>query len=177
MNTARQLLDASKLPFTVTVHGLPVTKGSLTPIIVGGPQCPACGGKRNARAVVIEKKSGAAREALKCWRLQLRTIIKAEWNRQGRAMLGAKRGKYLKPLFVSMTFYLPRPKSAPSYVVWPTTYPDKDKLERVVMDELKAAGVCQDDRQIVEGGTTKDYASLGCEPGVKLYIAEIDVND
>lgn len=153
-------------PFTVTVHGLPVTKGSLTPMIVGGVNVPA-------RAILREKKSDSARQKLENWRLILRTTIRAEWNRQGRAMIGAERGKYLKPLFVSMLFYLPRPKSAPSYVEWPTTYPDRDKLERVVADELVAAGVCKDDRQIVGGDVGKRYAGPGCEPGVKLFIAEM----
>lgn len=171
--TARAESEAAK-PFTVTVHGLPVTKGSLTPIIVGGPQCPACGGKTNARATVMQGKTGQARQRLKNWRLILRTIIQAAWNAEGRGMIGIQRGSYPKPISVSMRFYLQRPKSAPSYQTRPTKKPDIDKLARVVLDELVAAGVCKDDTQPVSVHMQKVYAEPGMDTGVTITVAEIE---
>lgn len=52
------------------------------------------------------------------------------------------------PLFVSLEFFLPRPKSAPKSREWPSTRPDIDKLARSVLDAL--THICWvDDAQIV----------------------------
>lgn len=47
-----------------------------------------------------------------------------------------------------VTFYLPRPKSAPRKILEPAKKPDTDKLLRAVMDALTAAGVWRDDAQV-----------------------------
>lgn len=62
------------------------------------------------------------------------------------------------PVRVNLTFYMPRPKSAKKSVLYPAGRPDRDKLERAVMDALTNAGVWKDDGQVVDGRTVKMYA-------------------
>jgi Holliday junction resolvase RusA-like endonuclease len=61
------------------------------------------------------------------------------------------------PLAVTIVFTVPRPKSLPKRVLWPTAKRDLDKLLRAVFDALTAAGVIQDDGQIVVVRASKVY--------------------
>lgn len=62
------------------------------------------------------------------------------------------------PVYIDLTFFLPKPKSAPKgRVTWPTKKPDIDKLTRPVLDSLK--GVCyQDDSNIIDLAVKKEWA-------------------
>lgn len=88
------------------------------------------------------------------------------------------------PIKTHMIFLLERPKShyvgsgrkngaklrqdAPTYH---TGTPDKDNLEKAVLDVLKNLGVYKDDAQVAEGSVTKMYAD-GDEPqGVWVFIS------
>jgi crossover junction endodeoxyribonuclease RusA len=62
------------------------------------------------------------------------------------------------PVRVNLTFYMPRPKSAPKATVYPAVKPDRDKLERAIMDALTNAGIWKDDGQVIDGRTVKMYA-------------------
>jgi len=87
-----------------------------------------------------------------------------------------------KPVRVDLTFYLQRPKghfgtgrnagivkgSAPAV---PDKKPDKDKLERAVLDALTGA-VYIDDCQVVTGTTTKAYVTNG-KTGVLIQVQEL----
>ena len=129
------------------IIGIPKSKGSLSPFIQW------INGKPQAR--VIEKKSGSARDALALWREACGRVFKQAAGHASR--FGMVRGRYLQPVAVTCQFSLPRPKSAPSYVEAPTTYPDIDKLTRVILDELRL-WILTDDRQIVDVHATKVYA-------------------
>ncbi len=159
LDAIRQREREGRLSFRIV--GIPKSKGSLTPI-------PYTDRQGVARARNIEKKSTAARAALTDWRDACQRVFKMGAGHGSR--FGTIRGKYLQPVAVGIQFSLPRPKSAPSYVLACTTYPDIDKLTRVVLDELRL-WILTDDRQIVELHVTKIY---GDPPGaiVRLWPCE-----
>lgn len=59
---------------------------------------------------------------------------------------------------VELTFYLPRPKSAPKRRIWPDRKPDIDKLARATLDALGTAGAYSDDARVVSLFLVKRYA-------------------
>jgi len=59
---------------------------------------------------------------------------------------------------VDVTFYMPRPKSAPKSRRSPLTKPDLDKLVRAVLDALTDAGAWRDDAQVVLITAAKVFA-------------------
>jgi Holliday junction resolvase RusA-like endonuclease len=90
----------------------------------------------------------------------------------------------LGPVRVDLTFVFPRPKShfrtgknagvlrddAPT---WHTSKPDRDNLEKAVLDSLtQLGGFWRDDSQVCAGGVQKYY---GIEPGVGVRITEMEV--
>lgn len=62
------------------------------------------------------------------------------------------------PIGIELHFYLPRPKSAPRRVLFPTTRPDGSKLLRSVEDALTGV-VIRDDALIVRWVMSKDFAT------------------
>jgi len=82
------------------------------------------------------------------------------------------------PLCVDLTFWFPRPQShykgkakvlRPSAPIWHTTKPDRDNLDKAVMDALTQAGIWRDDKQVCDGRIRKMY----CEPGNEGCQVEI----
>ncbi len=85
------------------------------------------------------------------------------------------------PCSMSIVFFMPRPKShfrtgknagvlkdnAPS---WFTSKPDIDNLQKAVMDALTVVGVFTDDALVVDGKSTKVYASPNERPGAQVTI-------
>lgn len=76
------------------------------------------------------------------------------------------------PLEAEMDFYLPRPKSAPKRVVYPTTKPDATNLIKGTEDALKGI-VFSDDSQIVRLRIAKLFADAVSTPGVYIRLEEI----
>jgi Holliday junction resolvase RusA-like endonuclease len=77
------------------------------------------------------------------------------------------------PLDVAVTFYLPRPASAPKRVIWPAKKPDVDKLLRAAMDGMTDGGVWGDDAQVVRVVATKRFAGDGTGlqiPGMSVSV-------
>ena len=77
------------------------------------------------------------------------------------------------PVYASIIFYLPRPKSAPKSREFPDRKPDLDKLERSTYDALVVAGIIRDDAQIVQSHNMKVYAVSGEPLGARIKIAAL----
>ena len=155
--------------FRCVVLGLPTTKGSLTPIIVG------------SRAINIEKKSAPARAKLVAWQHACVLAINAAMDKRPYPLFGyaEKPKSYLLPVeVIELRFILPRPQNRPEFNrrgeptnFEPTTYPDVDKLARVALDCMSKR-VFQDDRQVVSVTPTKEYERENLAPGVHIEVGE-----
>lgn len=62
------------------------------------------------------------------------------------------------------------PKGAPAGPVPMTAKPDRDNLDKVVLDALTEIGVWNDDAQVYAGKVAKYFAAVNCVPGVKIVI-------
>lgn len=92
--------------------------------------------------------------SLKAWeglvRGELQRVM-ADVDATSKAML------FDAPISVTLAFYLPRPKSAPRKVIYPTKRPDLDKCIRSTIDALSGVAF-KDDTQVVSIAATKHYA-------------------
>ena len=132
----------------LTVPGLPQPQGSSRAFV----------SKRTGRAIVT-----SANPRLRQWRDRLALAISAR-------RLETRQARYDGAVRVHARFYLPRPKSAPKRVTYPTTRPDVDKLVRGCFDAISDAGVWRDDSQVVEVTATKCFAQPTEHPGVELLV-------
>lgn len=73
------------------------------------------------------------------------------------------------PVWVSVTFRLQRPRSAPKRVLRPTTKPDIDKLARAALDALSGV-LFADDSQVVSLALSKQFAAEGQAPGAVFEV-------
>ncbi len=134
-----------------TVYGVPIPQGSTKAFIPKGWKRP-----------IVTHDSAKT----KPWR---QAIVDATLERMaGRAPLEG-------PVELRVTFYLPRPKSAPKRVTEPAKQPDLDKLVRAVGDALTAAGVWRDDGQVVSTLARKLYAGGWRDKREGVPRAEITV--
>ena len=81
-------------------------------------------------------------------------------------------------LTMSVTFVLPRPKSAPKRRIWPEVKPDLDKLVRALCDALTQCGAWGDDAQLIHLTATKRYVGTSDVldvPGVVVDIGPVEV--
>ncbi len=134
----------------IEVAGLPAPQGSKT-------RTPQGGMRESSRAVGP-------------WREAVRAETQRACGTLGHAPLPAPG----EPVAVEMTFYLPRPRSAPRRVRWPAKRPDVDKLARAVLDGLVAGGAFADDGQVVWLGASKVFAGGGMPPGCVIYVQPAD---
>lgn len=84
------------------------------------------------------------------------------------------------PLALVVTFFLPRPASAPKRRLWPDRKPDLDKLLRSTMDAIGTAGLWVDDARVVRVEATKLYVGDRWAlpvPGAVVGIAPKDLAD
>lgn len=73
-----------------------------------------------------------------------------------------------KPVRVEAVFFLPKPKTVKRE--YPTVAPDVDKISRGVLDALTAAGVYEDDAQVVELIALKRYSETS---GVSIRVTVV----
>lgn len=130
---------------TFRVYGIPQTKGSTKAFMRPGMRYPVVTNDN------IKNKS---------------------WSQAVSSVAQMVKGQYAAntpldgPLSIRLSFYLPRPKSAPRCVHYPTKRPDLDKMVRSVKDALTGV-LYRDDSQVVHLNASKSYAS---DPGVEVTL-------
>ena len=140
-------------------------------LFVPGIPAPQGSKRHVGRGILVESCA-----ALKPWR-QAVTYHALEGMRQK-----GLQAIIVGPVRVDCTFVFARPRShyrangelkanAPR---WHTTRPDRDKLERAVLDSL--TGICyRDDSQACWGTIQKIYTREGfTEPGSHIYVARLE---
>lgn len=114
-------------------------------------------------------------KSLKAWRERAEQQLRKAWA--GRAPISSA-------VYVSLSFYLPRPAGhygtgrnagilRPSAPLWPAVRPDNDKLQRAVFDALQASGVLEEDSRVVGVTSWKNYADA-IEPGVRVSVSLLE---
>lgn len=82
------------------------------------------------------------------------------------------------PLCVTIEFFFPRPKAhfrsngelKADSPFWHTSKPDRDNLDKCILDTLTTLGMWKDDCQVCSGPITKVYATISA-PGAAITIA------
>lgn len=142
------LAAPSPIVITFFVEGLPQTKGSAKGFVGKSKKT----GK--LRAFITNdnpKNKGWARYVASQARLHARSV----------PMVG--------PVYVELSFFLPRPKQ-PKHPVFPIVRPDIDKMTRSIYDALKDAQIYKDDSQVCASAQRKVYAID--RPGVHILVRE-----
>lgn len=81
---------------------------------------------------------------------------------------------YREPISVSMTFYMPRPKSRKKDN-YHATRPDLDKLIRAVLDGITNSGLITDDAIVARIEADKFYVDeVVPSPGVSIHITTLE---
>lgn len=144
-----------------TVRGLPAPQGSKK--AVGQRKS-----KRTGRMVTVMAESS---KAVKPWRAAVEAVA---------AALVPRYGTFDGPLWVHMTFTLPRPARVPKLNAGrPITRPDLSKLVRSTEDALTDSGLIADDGRITDMHVRKRYVGgaepdLLTEPGVVIVVRELE---
>lgn len=136
---------------TFEVLGNPVTQGSIRATVH----------RTTGRAIAIQDH----RAPLMNWRASI-----------GQAAQVAADGAFAErgvPVWVSVTFRLQRPRSAPKRVVRPTTKPDLDKLARACLDAMSGV-LFADDSQVVSLHVQKEFAGEAQAPGA-VFVVRFEV--
>ncbi len=89
--------------------------------------------------------------------------------------------KLTGPVSVCLSFYFPRPKShfdskgvlKPGAPVYHTTKPDRDNLDKCVLDALTSIGAWDDDCQVCAGAIRKCYVCDNELPGCSVVITQL----
>ena len=87
-------------------------------------------------------------------------IVKAEMRKRKMQILH-------NALDVDFDFFIVKPKTVKR--IFHTTTPDKDNLEKAMMDALNGI-LWKDDKQIVSGRTTKQYG----EAGIRMRVTDLE---
>lgn len=80
------------------------------------------------------------------------------------------------PVRVDILFLLARPqkllrKSIAACRLPHTNKPDRDNLDKVVLDVLTKMGFWLDDKQVCAGEPAKAYVNINEEPGAEIYVS------
>lgn len=105
-----------------------------------------------------------------------KTAIKAELARHVGGT-GVIAEPWEGPVRVDIEAFFERPQRllkarSPEGIIPHTAKPDRDNLDKVVLDALKDAGLMRDDSQAFTGLIQKWYVAKGCAPGVRI-VAEL----
>jgi crossover junction endodeoxyribonuclease RusA len=132
------------------VFGTPEPQGNKTAFL----------NKRTGKIVMTEGRRPDARERFTSWRDAVAWEARAWQTEHNAALLD-------EPCMVTITFRMPRPKSAPKRM-WPGTRPDVDKLTRAVLDALTGTIIANDSR-VCELHVYKRFA-VDTAPGCSIKI-------
>ena len=82
------------------------------------------------------------------------------------------------PLSVSIDLFFPRPKKLmrrrdPDGPVRHTAKPDRDNVEKAILDAMTNAGWWCDDAQVCAGEVRKFYAAKDGRPGAEIRVKEL----
>lgn len=135
----------------IFVPGVPIPKGS-------------------TKAFPFKRKNGkmgvavtAANSKTKPWQAQVAEIAKREMDWNGAVWKGA--------VYLTVHFFMPRPKSLSKRVIFHLKKPDLDKLLRSIKDALKGIAYV-DDSQVVTTMCTKCYA-VG-QVGANIFVERLE---
>lgn len=144
-------------PLVFWVAGAPVTQGSKT----------AYERRGGGRPILVEDRA----DVLVPWRAAVRRRARAAAEEQGWEVVPLRR-----PVTVSLTFCLPRPRSTRVDTPCTVGSGDLDKLERAVMDAMTGV-VFADDAQVVGVVKGKEWAGGAYRgpgwpagPGVRVAV-------
>lgn len=106
------------------------------------------------------------------WTPSTADAFKAAVAAQAQAAVPAELQPLDEPLEVSAVFYMPRPKRLGKREDNPphTAKPDKDNLEKAMLDALESAGVIRNDSLVWSGATAKVYCEYGGTPRAEIVI-------
>lgn len=131
------------LPLNFSVTGVPKPKGSPRPLKLG-----------NGRTIISIHQTDDALS----WEQACIRAAAAAWGE----------APHDGPVIVRHVIYMPRPASVKREL--PSTKPDGDKLTRLILDALQAAGVLSDDSRVVAWPGCKVYCEPGEVPGVDVRV-------
>jgi Holliday junction resolvase RusA-like endonuclease len=129
---------------TIWIPGTPIPQGSKVARAIGN------------RAVMFE-----ANKKHKPWRQHCHDVFKREIERQELHLFD-------EALHVSMTFFMPKPKSVKR--LRPSVKPDLSKLVRAVEDSMTTAGLIKDDALICAIDASKHYSLDDTLTGVLVTL-------
>lgn len=117
---------------------------------------------KNSKGVIVDSPVYLWREAI---------VEAARKHRPAQPLAG--------PIRVELHFYFARPKRLlrrkdPVGRIWHTVKPDRDNLDKPVLDCLKNDGWYSDDSQVCDGGQLKFYVPKGGEPGLAVFVRQLD---
>lgn len=144
---------------SITIVGMPMPQGSKMGFAVK-KKGAAGTDRRDYRVVMREGRTEQSRDRHKSWRDAVASEA-AAWCRKN-GMPPPIDG----PLELWFTFFVPRPKSAPKRVQYPSTRPDWDKLARSAGDSLSRV-IYTDDARVVDAHVSKRFA-IGRPPGAVI---------
>jgi len=86
------------------------------------------------------------------------------------------------PLRVDLWFYMPRPKSKsrkkdPDGPIWHIAKPDRDNLDKAVLDAITQSGLWTDDCIVCDGRISKMYHEKDGVPRVRVEITTLGTCD
>lgn len=83
------------------------------------------------------------------------------------------------PVRLDIDIYVDRPqrllkRSSPRGVIWCTNKPDRDNVEKGVLDGLTKVGLWLDDKQVCDGTVRKFYVAIGSNPGLVITATRLN---
>ena len=109
---------------------------------------------------------------------------KSEWEKSIADQLSLINYQFNEAVRVDMTFYMPRPKNhyrtgkfshilkASSPKKWHTSKPDRDNLDKAVLDCMTKSGIFSDDSIVCDGTIKKMWANFNSGVHVKVTMCK-----